>query len=1013
MSEHFSQLVQDKMRIQQQNLFAAGESVSLYRGMKGVVDRQLESESAYYDSLWGEKPLEPAQLETYDKKSLAPRINETGMSRKRRDKVVKRTRHNLEEGTQLVGKYATSQTTSLMRSIRKNSDGVRENVGKMMDATRMLDSLKDMTEQAREVKLLEEQEQKTITELSNLVIPADIFDLEITKEHSHFDVKKALTIKEKLQTIADYKEKHPVDYKLLDFDVYVRLETLLDHKEMFDTTLKTVLEANGVTMEGEKAKEDDIREARKRYYPTREAYNETVANFSETLDRKRIELYEKARDEQKIHGEYLHEKKEIRKKIVEKWESFREIDSEHWMPLTKEFLESGEFDRCVYRMVPNDEEECYRMIKMDMYTYLLGKSGADKEPGYDERLSEYKKLIVPYYLGYREKAASVVKSIEGKSIGELTERYKELLTFEKPWQHLVDMMKINDFGGEMLKDSLGLTVEEKKMFYRDMEYISRVVKVLDVTLSFKALKAGVPIHKRDLSANLEHTLIGGDYERTDGAVLDIAKYSEIWSMKLSEDIGKVRFLAGGVISAYEKEKKQSEERRAKILSDEEMSQKTSSEQVMELTEFDSWKESNPVGDAFIKQFSKKKKNVRDLTHLKELAFARGLKLRGEAAADTVEKKTAAFGRTIRELFGGSEREDLSEGSKVSINEKDVTLKQLEHLLENFNTETCKQFFSRLTDFDLEKFMERFDDATMSDIDKKFVAAAKGLDEIHYLTTLSQWADALDMDDVLGEELLEKISIGGDLYVTAAMYLSEMLVAGGMTKSQFEMEKTYMHTLIECIKNRKKIKMSREKALADFETAHPVERYTYDELKETKVDSFDHFFFGKARTDNEGKIMIPVSREELSKIVHPDGEFIENLAEKVSQFSFITDTGRMRIMCDDPARDLLDYGESDFRYYAEVNRYAKMLIMANESDHAGVQAILGDRTDATLTMCKRIQQIFLSISSKLYAPGVKLGDMRNDFNNRGGESLDQVKRLREDAVMAHAEKLKSGYGAPIM
>ncbi len=220
-------------------------------------------EKEYYRQLSDDGGVSLEMTSFAERQSLVPKINDTGMSKKRKEKLKKRTTTNYTEGQKLVGEYATAQTIPLMRSLRKNGEALKKQREKQ-----------------------KADEKADIIALSSMVIPADLFDLEITEKHSHFDVKKALTIKDSLERIEKYKAENSSEYSMLDNDVQARLEALLLHKPIFERTLKVALAANGVSLErqGEKLKEDDIKKARKEYYGVTEAYKEKMAGFQNTVD---------------------------------------------------------------------------------------------------------------------------------------------------------------------------------------------------------------------------------------------------------------------------------------------------------------------------------------------------------------------------------------------------------------------------------------------------------------------------------------------------------------------------------------------------------------------------------------------------------------------------------------------------------------------------------------------------------------------------------------------------------
>ena len=1032
MSEEFARLVATKMQQQIQEAEEHGR-------LSSYVLQQTE-EQEYYKYLDGTNDLIPEKLSVYDEKSITPRIQEKGMSKKSRNKLRKRTLKNYNAGLGVVGGLATVQTVPLKMSMSKNAETVEKKAEQTMDATRALEKMSSLKQDDKKRLKLQEQEKKNIEELSKLEIPRDIFDVEITKKHSHFDVKKAMLIRKKLQIIEDYKNEHSMEYEFLDFDVYVRLEMLLDKKAMFEQTMKTVLSANGLTIEGDVEEKGEIKEARKAYKATKDAYRETLDSYP-TFEQKKAALLEKCRKEQRIGADFLDERTAAREEVIINWKKLRESDPDKAdVPeeLPKAFLDHQFYSRCSYSLIPGKLQENYERVKMNLFAAMLPqqaqqKKELDKDPAVKEKneriLAKLKSMVVPLYQGYIDSAEEMAEKIQQGNFRTNLAHYKELYEYEMMFQNLGDLMKVIDTDGEKtIKDNLGMSKEEVERFRRSTNYLSYLRQVYDSALTEKAMKAGIEVKGADLSANLRTGLnnVGvGLTKDTLQEKLDPKTCLPEFTKKKDQAIDRIRIYTIG--PEYRKTEGEVNERRAEIDHQEAIARQMKKEIEEEMNPQAELMEK--AGEIMAKNMAGESsegegpvKRTVDLTNLRQLFFATGVlqkstvigdkPLTGEQLSNEQEK---SFRQMIRELFHSVEEEKFvpKEGkTEVELKEGVVTFEAVEKLFAHFDEEHIMEFMKPFLEFNLKGFLDSLDKEALSNPIARADMVTKRLEKIHYLTNFSQWAETFKIRERVSAENWKKISDQMGVYTLASSYATTLAAPGVLTKTTFlEYELPQVENVLECKRRSEELKAVNASAKEKYVQTHPLTQFTVDELKKTKVNGFDSEFLGKAYYEN-GIVSIPVSKDELKKIVQSDAMFIKELAVKVSEFSMADQNLRRRVLIDDTAKDLIQHGEEDLLYYTEMNRYAKMLRMANEVNPEAVQKILGGDTEKLLKECDQIKAILLSLRFKFDATEQFAIIARNTIEEQSGDTLEHIKSMREDHVMARMDEKAKKYMKPV-
>ena len=971
----------------QRHLQATDEkSEKLHHGMEKEYYRQL--------SQFGGVSFEMTSFA--ERQSLVPKINDTGMSKKRKEKLVNRTKKQLETGKKVLGKgadeYVTAQTIPLMRSLKKNGEALRKQREKQ-----------------------KEDEKADIIALSSMVIPADLFEFEITEKHSHFDVKKALKIRDSLDRIEKYKAANSFEYFMFDNDVQARLDALLLCKPIFERTLTVALAANGVSLEkeGEKLDVDRIKSARREYYGVTEAYKEQMANFQSTVDSVKEATKLMVKKKQPSIARDHTRKSEIRDRILDEWESFNDPDFKSKSMLPEAFVErSGEaYSRSIHRMVEGGEDEAsqqeakqasYKALKMSMLSATLTNKGPQPAENL-ELLKQYKELITPHFEAYREKTAEMLEFVRNATFDELLSRYEEIFSFEIGYQSLADYLKVTDADGRMLKDVLADDKSEIDLMNKSIQLISDVRKAVDEALVLKRLSYGEKIPGEELSKNAQNTV-----QVLDGAVLENSDETKIQNMKdaltstehrLNSDENKIQIF-------WTQERKKIKERieRDKTI-DKEMEALLPKQQ----TEFGEMLEKGPAGVLQGQSKTESESSVVDLSAAKEMFLASGMKTKNQIGGKGDGGKDLTFRETMRELFGNPSIEKGLEKAKIT--ERYVKLEDFLKIFKKtqipnesgdgfsekveIDREGLMNLLKPVLDFDSEKYWKGVSRDVFSDMQKRVDFATEMKEKLHFLTNFTQWTDKMDLSPYLEKSVLEEIDKKRDMFRVITGYADKIGSPFVTEKSFFDRELPYFPEVLESTLYRKELGTARDEAISEYMQAHPQVSYAPGELKEFTYHGPQSTFYGEEKRDEHGNIILPVTKEECEKLKTADMDMVKTLASEISGFSLVTQTGRKRLLFDDRVRDLMKTGKDDLRYYAEFDRKARMLVMASYANMDGVKKALGKDTDEVLQACKTIMGVFITFEKKMREAQSELPDLRDDVKRISGESVEAVKIMREE------------------
>ncbi len=965
--EQFQQRVTQNINTAEERRQALG---SEFRAAPEMVTLQLQEEEATYQHL-AETDSETLMVTPYEhSRNLAPRIEEAGTSKKRRGMLRSRTLKNLEAGRAEVGQMATTQTVPLMKSMRRN---------------------------ARALERKRNEKVEDITTLANLQIPADIFDVSLTKEHSHFDVKRALMIKDQLAKIAEFKEQNPDDYAFLDFETYSRFEALLDMKEPFETTLKTVLAANGLTETGDRLTEGEIRKAREKYYAVKDAYRETFEDQDALLQAKQTEIRDKLSANLKYGGTFLRSRTEMRDSLLDDWASLAANDTES-LQIPEGFVGSVFYSRGVMRMNPENREESYQALKTAMRAYLLSshRVSAEDEP---QVFGAMVKEITPLVNAYREKLPKLIGRIQGAGIDELVDIMQEIQAIEYPVMHFNDVTReIKNSQGQSVRDVLGLSKTELAGMSECTNYLSTYRKKLVLVNAIKAANAGIPIKFDELDLNLKTALHG--LADANGIVPAEAAVPVLKDKLRATHAGIAAVLNGEI----PKKLNLIEEERTKVTSFAEK------ESVMEaegtqlsgtLAAYMAQQFGNNTM-AYFDTFIARDVKTRDLSHMYELYKRSGLvytKLGPEASVKDAQE--AGFKRLIRELFGGyGGGLDFSKETLTGkIDEGEITFEEVTALLEHPDDEHIMDFLRPLLEFDYEEFLGRFTADVFQNPAAIFEKVGQALADAHKALGLKQWAEVFVKEGVVSPESMKKLNAAFMKFATISNVVGAFALPTGYSPTEFlSLDMPRLKEVLTTTDHADELLAGYTQAEHAFTDAHASVTYTAQELTSWNLGGLNkEGFLAGTRSEGGGRSM-PVSREEMQKITSADKEFLTGLAESVSQFSFVCDKGRARVISSSASGDLAFFGAEDMIYYSEMAHKAKMLEMSSTSNSSGFARTFGSKTNETLKACRQIIAVCEDLKSKLNNPSYMPSQMRFDYNKHGaGETYEQMELRRLDQL----------------
>lgn len=954
-----------------------------------VVRRQLRDEKEHYERLAGTDG-ETIIVESMEQnRKLAPRIEEAGMSKKRREKVRNRTLNNLKEGQALVGEMATSQTVPLMRSIKKNA-------------------IKVAKEKAKE--------KTDIVALSRMELPADIFDVSLTEKHSHFDVKKAFAIKEDLAKIQKFKEDNNSEYEMLDLDVYVRLEHLLDMKDAFSDTLKVVLAANGLSENGEALAKDDekIKQGRDDYYSYKDAYRETVEQTDQIIADKKTELIEHRKELFLGTGENYERKKAVRDELARTWEQRIEKDEDkEQYHIPKGFMDDQLFKRIVYRMNENDEEFSKKNFKLSIDVYKLSRTDILTDKERDEVFERVKAQAAPEYMEFRQKISAFMARLSKCSLGELAEMTPELISFEGPTQHFSDILKSKNTAGKSIKELLGISEEEDKRLSDYKTLLSHYRKRAVTVNAIRAAKTGAQFKLGQCDQSIQNMgarIMVIEADKKDASIkeedrrLDMGKFINEFSQKFDDH---KLVMASQITRIKISRRKASEERKAEAEHIKGMGTVIEEEKQQFAQEtlgfFENLKETN-----FQTKYFKKKKSTKDLRPLFE-EFKKS-KMEGKnkvASGDPNDQAWADFQSMVRELLGTGEKITYSEGEIMfEVNEADATFDEVLALHMNPSEENIMGFLEPLLSFNTTAVINKLDYNTLKDVNKRMDIAAKLNAEQHPLVARKQWAEKFVMRGKLSEEATKKVRIAMDKFNKISGLINTLSLPGQTSITEFcEIDVPGWKNVLRCMEKDDELQDIAEQTKAELLQEHPLEQYTNEELRRLKLNSRNVTgLTGSVMEDTKPK-MLPLSKEDAAKASSADEGFVKEHLQKIKSFSLVDGSGRARLLLGSEADEIATFGAQDLKYYSEMARSARLILISNDCDAAKTAEALGEEADKLLKDCRRIIALAEGLKAKCEDSGKLPSKMYEDYMESSGESYQDMVIMREDQLQAFDEAEK--------
>ncbi|MBQ6090454.1 MAG: hypothetical protein IJL07_04200 [Lachnospiraceae bacterium] len=950
--QRFHDLVQEKLTLQATEL---AEKNAQKNTTFDFVQMQQQEEEQYYNEL-AHKPGEMVELVSRSRgETLAPRLDEKGLSDKRKEKLRRRTVSSFEKGKKTVGEYATAQTIPLMKSIKKNKA--------VIDKQR-------------------EKERTDIVALANLVLPVDIFDTNLTEKHTHFDVKKALKIKDALNRISEFKLTRGCEYELLDYEVILKLENLLAHKPAFDSTLRTVLAANGLSMDGEPLKDEEkIKEAREAFEPSLVAYKEMAGGFLDNATQVRITEANKVRRAIGTLASFQHKRQKTRDDMLGKespkiivdgveqdaWAKWREIKE------SQAFLQSEFFNRSCYRLKEDKDGQSfddhnYEMILMDYNAWKLSQKDWTGPEDRDEAFEDYKQKLVPYYKEYLQRSKALCNKIRGNGYWAMLARYEELVEIEMQGQHLNDLLKVEKVPGNKetnIKEAVGLSGSEIAEIAIVQEYLSQVRKSIDQVEVLKALNAGMELKREDVSSSIYKKFGNLLDER---GVFKIDEFRSELAYNTAGALAGFKTIDAKEIARYDKTEEMS--KRLKERGTVEIERQTD---VVAYTEY--IEKHGGYIDVFRAKREERKKPVKtrlmglkwffDNSRLAQAYMKGGDE---EAVKGQTKERDEAFLYMLRELLGGSAITKYNHRTSVDLDESCFKSREITGLLADFSDANFLKFAEPLVNFKPDSYYSRFKKERIKDPKARLESVAQTMVDCQKVLELKQFfVRVVKPAGVLSEDTMKQIEKSIVLFDA----FSETISSIG-NKSM------------------------------DEPTPTEINRWLLPDIA-TKAEC----------TIRSQEIQDVRSEAEVSQIkFNPmDTMNVSIMTDKFKKLSLVDEKGRRRITFESNAEELIKYGKQDLIYYKELVLYADELLSHGEKS---IKKQYKNDAEDIIMNCKKVKALYTQLQNKFMNPSLDVMSMIVEYEKETDEFYEKLLLSREEQSREYhkdkVERLRKEAGA---
>ena len=944
--QRFHDLVQQKMTLQATEL---AEKNTQKNTTFDFVQMQQQEEEQYYNEL-AHKPGEMVELVSRSRgETLAPRLDEKGLSDKRKEKLRKRTVSTFEKGKKTVGEYATAQTIPLMRSIKKNKAAI--------DKQR-------------------EKERTDIVALADLVLPVAIFDTNLTEKHTHFDVKKALKIKDALNRISEFKLTRGCEYELLDYEVILKLENLLAHKPAFDSTLRTVLAANGLSMDGEPLKDGEkIKEAREAFEPSLVAYKEMAGVFLDNAIQVRITEADKVRRAIGTLANFQHKRQKTRDDMLGKespkiivegveqdaWVKWREIKE------SQAFLQSEFFDRSCYRLKEDKDGQSfddynYEMILMDYNAWKLSQEEWAGPEDRDEAFEEYKQKLVPYYKEYLQRSKTLCNKIRGNGYWAMLARYEELIEVEMQGQHLNDLLKVEKVKGNTktsVKEAVGLSGSEIAEMANVQEYLSQLRKTIDQVEVLKAVNAGMELKREDVSSSIYKKF---GYLLDERGVFNNDEFRSGLVYNTTCALAGFKSINAKEMARYDKT--------------EEMSERLKERRTVEAErETDVVAYTKYIGEhgGYIEIFRKKREKLRKpvknrlgllKSYFDDSPIGRSFMKGGdkEAVEKQMKERDEAFLKMLRELLGGSAITAYNPNTTVELDESCFKSREISELLANFTDENAIKFAEPLIKFKPDVYYSRFKKERIKDPKARLELVAQIMSECQKLLELKQFFTRV---------------------VKPAGVLSEE------TKKQIEDSITLFDSFSEVIS-------SLGNKSVDEPTPTEINRWLLPDIA-NKAECTIHA--------HEIQSVMSEAEADVSQIkfIPADTINVSKMTDKFKKLSLVDEKGRRRITFESNAEELIKYGKQDLLYYKELVLYADEILSHGEKS---IKKQYKNDAEDIIMNCKKVKALYTQLQNKFMNPNLDVMSMIVEYEKETDEFYEKLLLSREEQSRDfHKEKIE--------
>ena len=412
----------------------------------------------------------------------------------------------------------------------------------------------------------------------------------------------------------------------------------------------------------------------------------------------------------------------------------------------------------------------------------------------------------------------------------------------------------------------------------------------------------------------------------------------------------------------------------------------------------------------------KRENLERLKKLHKASPFKYQRTKNDTRTDD-EIDAASLKKFLRELQGNHDFDLNAEDLTVDYNATYFSLEELEKLCEDPTEEHVMEFMRPLIEFDPVKVLEGIDlNAVTNELSSRDRLQRELLRRTQKPLMLKQFAEDLVVKNgILSDASLALFDKACHKFLAFTGIVGRLTTPVQFSLTEFkELEIPGLKNLADCVDHMEEFEAETRKSGEEFEEKHPATQFFADEelVKGIKMQGLKKyragFMGGKFSMGAHNKsgidmISLPVSKEEMKKILDKDTEYLKSLEKVVRKLSLIDETGRPRLLGNEEEADLIAYGKKDLLYFAELSRAASIMRIAQGFDPKWVEETLGTSYNALMQNCKAIATIFEALSQKMTTPKTEMYQMRDTYKS-AKIKMTEIEEVRLSEKTAFDKKM---------